>query len=46
MPYPVLFGWRLLNYAIIGGIEAALLIFLLTHPALRRLLPQRKGDSQ
>lgn len=46
MPYPVLFGWRLLNYAVIGGLEAALLIFLLTHPALRRLLPQRKGDSQ
>ena len=44
-PYPVLFGWRVLNYAIVGVAEAFLVYYLLRHPGIRRYLPQRKGGA-
>ena len=36
--------WRLLNYAIVGVAEAALLYLLLRNPGIRRFLPHRKGE--
>ncbi len=35
--------WRLLNYVIVGGVEAVLLYVLLRHPGVRRFLPQKGG---
>ncbi|MBQ9784108.1 MAG: folate family ECF transporter S component [Clostridia bacterium] len=37
MPFYVLLLWRLLNYAIVGGVEFSLLYFLLKNKAVRRL---------
>ena len=38
--------WRLLNYVIVGAVEALLLYGLLRHPGIRRYLPGRKGGAQ
>ncbi len=38
LPFYVLLLWRLLNYAIVGGVEFALLYFLLKNKAVCRLL--------
>ena len=46
MPVWALMGWRLLNYTIVGVVEAVLLYFLLRHPGIRRLLPVRKEGAQ
>lgn len=43
-PYPVLMGWRLLNYVIVGSAEVVVLCLLLRHEVLRRLLPRREDD--
>ena len=42
IPLLPLMGWRLLNYIIIGGGEAALLCLLLRNKGLARLLPRRE----
>lgn len=39
-----LMAWRLLNYVLIGVVEAVLLYLLLRNPGIRRFLPYRKGD--
>ena len=36
--------WRLLNYVLVGVAEAVLLYGLLSHPGVRRFLPQGKGE--
>ena len=38
LPFYALLLWRLLNYAIVGGVELSLLYFLLKNRAVRRLL--------
>ena len=35
--------WRLLNYVVVGVVEAVLLAVLLRHPGIRRFLPQKGG---
>jgi len=48
MPFWVLFGWRALNYALVGGAECILLCLLLGHAGIRRMAEQgvgRKGES-
>lgn len=37
LPFLALMGWRLLNYAIVGGAEAVLLCLLLRHKGIQRL---------